>query len=70
MIVLSLSYVVYRKEQSKTRRKSRERIGSEYDQISQSHWLTSFIEFNIDGVIPKPHGINLACIFKLSTFIR
>ena len=73
MIVLSLSYIVYRKEQSKTRRKSRERIGREYDQISQisqSHWLTSFIKFNIDRVIPKPHGINLASIFKLSTFIR
>ena len=35
MIVLSLSYIVYRKEQSKTRGKSREKIGREYDQISQ-----------------------------------
>ena len=34
-IVLSLGYIVYRKEQSKTRGKSRERIGREYDQISQ-----------------------------------
>ena len=35
MIVVSLSYIVYRKEQSKTRGKSREKIGREYDQISQ-----------------------------------
>ena len=35
MIVLGLSYKVYRKEQSKTRGKSRENIGREYDQISQ-----------------------------------
>ena len=34
-IVLSLSYIVYRKEQSKTRGKSREKIGREYDQIGQ-----------------------------------
>ena len=34
-IVLSLSYMVYRKRQSKTRGKSREKIGREYDQISQ-----------------------------------
>ena len=34
-IVLSLSYIVYRKEQSNTRRKSREKIGREDDQISQ-----------------------------------
>ena len=34
-MLLSLSYIVYRKEQSKTREKSREKIGSEYDQISQ-----------------------------------
>ena len=32
--------------------------------------LTSFIKFNIDGVIPKPRGMNLASIFQLSTFIR
>ena len=35
MMVLSLSYIVYRKEQSKTRRKRRERVGREYDPISQ-----------------------------------
>ena len=35
MIVLSLSYIVYRKEQSKTRGKSGEKIGRKYDQISQ-----------------------------------
>ena len=35
MIVLSLTYIVYRKEKSKTRGKSREKIRSEYDQISQ-----------------------------------
>ena len=34
------------------------------------HRLTSFIKFYIVGVIPKPCGINLASIFKLSTFIR
>ena len=34
-IVLSLGYIVYRKEQSKTRWKRREKIGREYDQISQ-----------------------------------
>ena len=33
-------------------------------------WLTSFIEFNIDRVIPKPLGVSLARIFRLSTFIR
>ena len=72
MIVLSLSYIVYRKEQSKTRRKSRERIGREYDQISQisqSHCLASLIKFSNDKVIPKPHGIN-ASISQLSTFTR
>ena len=31
----SLSYIVYRKEQSKTWGKSREKIGREYDQINQ-----------------------------------
>ena len=35
MIVLSLSYIVYRKEQIKIRGKSKEKIGREYDQISQ-----------------------------------
>ena len=35
MINLSLSYVIYRKENSNTRGKSREKIGREYDQISQ-----------------------------------
>ena len=35
MIVLSLSYIVYRKEQIKTRGKRRTMIGREYDQISQ-----------------------------------
>ena len=35
MIVLSLSYIVYRKEQSNTRGKSREKIGRKYDQVSQ-----------------------------------
>ena len=34
MIVLSLSYIVYRKEQSKTRGKSGEKIGRKY-QVSQ-----------------------------------
>ena len=34
-IILSLRYIVYRKEQTKTREKSREKIGREYDQISQ-----------------------------------
>ena len=35
-IVLSLSlYIVYRKEQSKTRGNRKEKIGREYDQISQ-----------------------------------
>ena len=34
-IVLSLSYIVYRKEQSNTRGKSREKIGRKYDQVSQ-----------------------------------
>ena len=29
-------------------------------------WLTSFIKFKIDGVIPKPCGMNLASIFQLS----
>ena len=36
-IVLSLSYIVYRKEQSKARGKSREKIGREYDQISYQY---------------------------------
>ena len=34
-VFLSLSYIVYRKEQSKFRGKSREKIGRKYDQISQ-----------------------------------
>ena len=34
-IFLSLSYIIYRKEQSKIRGKSWEKIGREYDQISQ-----------------------------------
>ena len=34
-IVLSLSYIICRKKQSKTRGKSREKIGREFDQISQ-----------------------------------
>ena len=34
-IVLSLSYIVYRKEQSNARGKSTEKIGRKYDQISQ-----------------------------------
>ena len=94
---MNLSYIVYRKEQSKIRRKRREKIGREYDQISEIikkkyylqihlncqlqevsnvnnmmnlHRLTSFITFNIDRVIPKPCGMNLACILQLSTFIR
>ena len=33
-------------------------------------WLPSFIKFNIDGVIPKLRGMNLASNFQLSTFIR
>ena len=33
-------------------------------------WLTSFIKFNIDGVIPKLRGMNLASNFQFSTFIR
>ena len=32
---MSLSYIVYRKDQSNTRGKSREKFGREYDQISQ-----------------------------------
>ena len=35
IIFLSLSYIVYRKEQSNTRGKNREKIGREYDQINQ-----------------------------------
>ena len=35
MIVLSFSYIVYRKEQNKNRWKSREKIGREDDQIIQ-----------------------------------
>ena len=31
--------------------------------------LTSFIKFNVDRIIPKPSGMNLASIFQLSTFI-
>ena len=32
--------------------------------------LTSFSKFNIDGVIPKPHGMNLASIFQhFSAFV-
>ena len=31
----TLSYIVYRKEQSKTRGKKRKKIGREYNQISQ-----------------------------------
>ena len=34
-IFLNLNYIVYRKEQSKIRGKSKEKIGREYDQISQ-----------------------------------
>ena len=33
-------------------------------------WLTSFVKFNIDRVIPKPRGINLVSTFQLSTFIK
>ena len=33
--VYLINYIVYRKEQSKIRGKSREKIGREYDQISQ-----------------------------------
>ena len=32
--------------------------------------LTFVIKFNIDGVIPKPRGINLPSVFQLTTFIR
>ena len=32
---LSLSYIVYRKEQSKISEESREKIGREYDQVNQ-----------------------------------
>ena len=34
-LIYLINYVVYRKEQSKIRGKSREKIGREYDQISQ-----------------------------------
>ena len=33
-------------------------------------WLTSFINFDINGVFSKPRGMNLAIICQLSTFIR
>ena len=38
--------------------------------VMNLRWLTSFIKFNIDGVIPKQCEMNLASIFQLSTFIR
>ena len=38
--------------------------------VMNLRWLTSFIKFNIDGVIPKQREMNLASIFQLSTFIR
>ena len=34
--------------------------------VMNLRWLTSFIKLNIDWVIPKPRGMNLASIFQLS----
>ena len=50
-----LSYIVYRKEQIKTRRKSREKIGRKYDQISQiikkRCYLYTHLNFQLQEVI-------------------
>ena len=73
-------YLVYKKEQGKIVGKSIKNTERKYDEISQIIkkicylWILlscqiQEVKFNIDRIIPKPRGMNLASIFQLSKFI-